>query len=295
MSKTSWEWIQSFIAVAESGSLSKAALLLGTSQPTLSRHMQSLEHSTGLTLFNRSTKGLQLSVEGLSLLSSSKMMRDASEQFMRQASGQSKELTGTIRISVNEIIALYYLPEIIAEFNTLYPKVDVEIDVSNTTTSLNKRDADIALRMFKPTQPDLIIRRLPDIELKLVASDTFIQRYGIPSDLTSISRYPVIGFDRDTYNYGNAKSNIINLSDLHILNKTDFLPLHIELARKGAGITATHIKVIKQYPELQEILPEICIPNIEFWLVCHADVQHNRRIRVMTDFLYEKLNSLLIT
>lgn len=145
MQHLDWDLIQNFSAVAKLGSLSKAAKYLNTSQPTLSRQIALLEKKLQVTLFERSTQGLRITASGEKLIVSSLLMEQASEEFLRVASGSDLSLGGNIRISANEIIGLYYLPKAITEFNQQYPEILVEIDISNKSTSLHKRDADIAL------------------------------------------------------------------------------------------------------------------------------------------------------
>ena len=186
MEKLAWELIQSLLKVAKMGSLSKAAIALNSSQPTLSRQMATLEKHIGSTLFDRSTQGLKLTELGIKLIENSEAMQLNAEQFYRIASGATTTLAGVIRISANEVIGLYYLPEIITAFNQLYPEITVEIEISNQATSINKRDADIALRMFRPTQPDLIAKRLADIELNFVATTEYLKKHSEPKTIKQL-------------------------------------------------------------------------------------------------------------
>ena len=293
MNKLSWELIQTFSTVAKSGSLSKAAKALNTSQPTLSRQIALLEKKLEITLFDRSTHGLKITDLGAKLIESSDMMLQASEQFMRTASGSTLSLAGNVRISANEVIGLYYLPEAITEFNQRYPEIQVEIDISNQSTSLHKRDADIALRMFRPTQPELIAKRLPNIELNFVASNDYLRKYGHTKNIQEIAQHTLIGYDKDSQFIKSIKQLGFPVSEKDFYLKTDFLPLQIELARKGAGITITHKHLINQWSELNEIMSEVTLPHLELWLVCHADVQHNRRIRVLMSYLTLYFEELL--
>ncbi|MCG7585952.1 LysR family transcriptional regulator [Photobacterium sp. OFAV2-7] len=290
MSKLQWNLIQSFIEVARTGSLSKAAQVLGTSQPTLSRHMTALEASLNVALFDRSTQGLKLTDVGAQLLECSTPMQEAANSFVRTASGADASLAGNVRISANEVVGLYYLPPLIAEFNDLYPEVQVEIDISNKATSLTKREADIALRMFRPTQPDLVARRLPNIDLKFCASKHYLDKYGRPQSFEDLASHRTLGFDRDWQMSREVQSLGREFKADDFLIRTDFLPLHIEMARQGVGITVTHFSIIKQFPELELLLDSLPIPNLEFWLVYHSDVKYNRRIRVMVEFLAERLH-----
>lgn len=285
MNQLSWDWIQSFVMVAQCGSLSKAAGELGTSQPTLSRHIAALEQKLGFALFDRSTQGLKITSDGARLIETSNAMQQGAEQFSRLASGAILSLSGEVRVSANEVVGLYYLPEVIAQFSQQYPMVTVEIDISNQQTSLNRRDADIALRMFRPTQPDLVAKRLPDIDLHFVASQDYLKRHGEPQNIEELQTHPIIGFDREQQMVKTVSFMGLCYDDLTIVSKTDFLPLQIELARNGAGISITHSKIIDRFDEMKRILPKVEVPKLEFWLVCHSDVQHNRKIRVLMDFL----------
>ncbi len=285
MSKFSWQWVQSFIAVVEVGSLSKAAQHLGLSQSTLSRQIAQLEKQLNMSLFNRSTQGLGLTAQAHQLVESAQQMQLAGEQFKRIASGSAMNLAGELRISVNEVIGLYYLPLAIKSFNQLYPEVQVEIEISNKASSLNKRDADIAIRMFRPTQLDLIAKRLPDIQLNFYASRQYLSQYGIPQNLEELLEHKMIGFDQDRQMLKAANKLDWPIDRASFIDRSDSLNLQIELAKQGCGISITHKKIIDQFIELQTILSNIAIPKLECWLVCHSDVQHNRRIRVMMDFL----------
>jgi len=288
---SNWSLINSFLVVSEQGSLSAAARQLGVSQPTLSRNIQSLEVSTGLNLFKRTTQGLELTVEGSKLIDAARQMNSASELFDRQASGLSTELEGDVRISVNEIVGIYLLPPAIAAFREMHPGVHIDIVISNQVSSLSKRDADIALRMFRPEQPDLVVRRLPDLPLGFYAHRDYVQRYGEPSSMEVFNEHTVIGFD-ESLEFINAAAEFgYKLSRDDFSLRSDNLLAQISLCRSGAGIMAMHSEMAKQWTELVPVMKWIELPPLEFWLVCHSDVQYNSRIRELMHFLGEWFKS----
>ena len=163
MNNMDWQYWNCFLAVAEHGSVSSAAGHLGVSQPTLSRKLLAMEKKLGHSLFNRSTQGLTLTEFGASLLDESRLMDQSARRLERLVHGQEQQLRGRIRVSVNEVIALYYLPQILPAFLDAYPHLSVELEVSNQASSIDKRDADVAIRMFQPSQLDLVSRHLLDI------------------------------------------------------------------------------------------------------------------------------------
>ena len=285
MHNIDWGLIRSFIQTARDGSLSAAAKSLGVSQPTLSRNIQMLEQQTKLQLFQRSTKGLSITEAGEKLIDAAKQMEEASDLFQRQTTGLSEELEGDIRISANEIVGIYLLPPALTAFREQHPKVHIEIEITNQSTSLSKRDADIALRMYRPTQPDLVARRLPDLPLGFFASKNYIEQYGVPTSAEDFKRHHVIGFDRDMTFIAAAQNMGFDLSSQDFDFRTDYLPAQLNLARFDGGIVGTHVGLAKQHPELEQILDWLPLPPLEFWVVCHADTAYNARIREMTTFL----------
>lgn len=285
MNDLNWELVRSFLQVAENGSLSAAARVLGVSQPTLTRNIQSLEDHTKLQLFQRTTRGLSLTEEGHGLVEAAAKMDAAADQFNRQVSGLSDELEGDVRISVNEVVGIYLLPPAISEFRKKHPGVQVEIEVSNETVSLNKRDADIALRMYRPVQPDLVARRLPDMELGFYATREYIKNHASPKSLNDLKQHEVIGFDKNSEFIEGAEKLGFQFSPHDFCVRTDSLMAQINLARAGAGIACTHVGLEKHWPELKRVLSEAPIPPLESWIVCHKDTQYNTRIREMTTFL----------
>lgn len=283
-----WQWWQYFLAIAEQGSLSQAANSLTVSQPTLSRQLQSMEKRLGQPLFDRSTQGLTLTGFGESLLEECHLMRSSAERLERLAAGQASTLTGRVRLAANELIALYYLPKILPLFLDTYPEVSVEVEVSNQVSNLDKRDADVAIRMFAPTQLDLFCRRIFDIPLGFYASAQYLDKKGTPTNAEELFDHRIIGYDRDRQFEKGGQEMGWNINNEQFLMRTDFMPMHLEMARHHGGIVVTH-KSLCIDAGLEGIKVGIKIPDLPIYLACHRDVQHNKKIRVLMDFLGEHL------
>lgn len=274
--------------MARTGSLSAAARELGVSQPTLSRSIQAIEMQTKLNLFQRTPQGLKLTEAGRSLVEAAGKMDEAADLFSRQISGLSDVLEGDVRISANEIVGYYLLPPAIAAFRELHPGVQIEVVITNRASSLNKREADIALRMFRPQQPDLVARRLPDMALGFFAHRDYIRKRGVPGNLEEFKQHTVIGYDKDMEFIEGAgrMGHTFTAHDFPV--RTDAMPVQINLARAGAGIIGTHVGLARHWPELQQILEWVPLPALEFWVVCHSDTQYNSRIRAVMNFLIKR-------
>lgn len=285
-----WRSWHLFLAVAECGSLSQAAEQLGSSQPTLSRQLLTLESHLGNKLFDRSTQGLRLTEFGKSLLEESRNMADSASRLQRIAQGQDVSLSGSIRLSVNEMIAQYYLPSILPEFMNRYPELQVQIVVTNQATNLDKRDADIAIRMFRPHQQDLVMRHIVNLDLGVYASSGYLAQFGTPSTPEDLIDHRILGYDRDKQLEEGAELLGWPIKNEDLLFRTDNMPLMVEIAANDGGIVFTHSAVARK-TDLAQIDCGIEIPSLPVYLSCHRDVQHNQKIRVLMDYLAEQFPS----
>ena len=152
MKDVDWNLIKSFVAVAETGSLSAAARKLSSSQPTLGRHISELEQALDVTLFRRGRQGHELTEAGALLYERGQAVAEQATAFSLLALGSVEAVEGTVRISASEVVAAFVLPEIIARLGLEEPGIEIEVAASNQVENLLRRDADIAIRMVWPMQ-----------------------------------------------------------------------------------------------------------------------------------------------
>src|SRR5690554_6090695 len=178
-----WELYRSFLAVIREGSLSGAARQLGLTQPTIGRHVDALEKALGTVLFTRSQGGLAPTELALALITHAEAMSMAAEALKRTASGEAAEERGTVRITASEIIGAEALPPILTRFREKHPRIAVELVLSNRTDDLIRRDADIAIRMIRPTQSSLVARKAGSVKIGLHGHRNLIEKHGMPTSL----------------------------------------------------------------------------------------------------------------
>lgn len=283
--------IRTFHAVAECGSLLAASRQLGLTQPTVGRHIDLLEDALGLSLFTRGRDGMRLTPKGSDLLAAASEMIDTASEFERVAAGLEDRIEGTVRISANEIFGTLLLPGLLAPFILDHPEIEVELDVSNQVSNLLQRDADIAIRLFRPEQNDLIARKIVDLPLGLFAHDAYLERHPAPRTVNDLKDHLLIGQDRNTGLIGAYNDAGVALRPNDFGFRCDNDIAEINAVRAGIGIGPLHTGMASQWSDVTQILPDIPVPALELWLACHADVRHNKRIRVVMDFLAEKLRS----
>jgi DNA-binding transcriptional LysR family regulator len=292
MNNFDWQWWRYFLALQQNGSVNKAASELGISQPTLGRHLLAMETKLGQSLFDRSTQGLSITQFGANLLEECLQMQASAERLQRISKGAEQQLSGRIRLSANELLALFYLPKILPAFLDTYPELSVEIDVSNRASNLDKRDSDIAIRMFRPTQLDLVTRHLMDVPLGFYAHPSYLEKYGTPRTWEDFNNYRVLGYDRDRQFEEGGQVMGWEIHNENFKFRTDYMPLHLAMAKEGGGIVATH-QILGEQTGLTLLDFGITLPKLPIFLTCHRDVQHNKQIRVLMDYLAEYLPTAL--
>jgi DNA-binding transcriptional LysR family regulator len=160
-----WSLLPAVLSVADHGSLSAAARQTGLSQPTLGRQIRAAEAALGGPLFDRHARGLSPTDLMQTLLPHLRNMQEAAEALKLQAAGQAEATTGTIRLTASHVVSGFLLPPILARFRETHPGLSVELAPSDTTQNLLFHEADIALRMYRPTQLDMVTRHLGDLPI----------------------------------------------------------------------------------------------------------------------------------
>ena len=155
-----WSLVRSFLAALDRGSLLGAARALGTSQPTVGRHIAELESQLGVVLFERTGRGLLPSETALRLAESARAMENGALQLAHKVSAAQSRITGTVRLSASQTAACHLLPPILTRMRQQLPDIEVELVVSNAGSNLLRREADTALRKGQPAQSTLIAKRI---------------------------------------------------------------------------------------------------------------------------------------
>lgn len=286
-----WNHVQAFLAVAEHGSYSGAAVALGVAQPTVGRQIAALEEELGLTLVQRAGRAIALTPTGVELVEHVKVMYDAALRVARVAAGQSIALDGRVSISASEIVASHFLPPAIAELRASHPGIEIDLIASNASQDLRRREADIALRNYKPKEPELVARKLRESEAYLYGAPAYLQTLGKKRTLESLSRATFINFDRsDTLREGLAALGL-PLSPANFAIASASQHAQWALVRHGVGIGIMIAEVGDNDPLVEratDALPAIVVP---LWLVTHRDVDTSRRVRVVADALIKHLNT----
>jgi len=284
-----WALWRSFAAVIKHGSLSAAARSLGISQPTVGRHVETLEADLGLSLFDRSLTGLRPTAIAIRLYEPVGQAQSALAEAAILADGAQDETGGTVRITASAMISNYVLPKILLGIRQLHPRIALEIIPSDSAENLLMREADIALRMFRPTQLELITRHLGDIPLYPAAHESYLARRGRPRSMEELWQHDLIGFDRSEAIQAHARTLGVTLTRDSFVLRSDDQPHLWELTKAGLGIGFAQKNLVQQTPGMVLIPIELNIPPLPIWLTTHRELFTSHRIRAIYDALAEGL------
>lgn len=287
-----WNRARAFLVTAQQGSLSAAARELGTTQPTVGRQIEALERELNTSLFERVPHGLELTEAGLALLSSVENMGAAAEELSLRASGQAARLEGPVCISATELQATFELPPIIERIRRDYPGIQLEIVVANEASNLRRRDADIALRNFRPTQPDLIAKKIRDDDVWLYGSKAYLSRIEAPCPREQAVAFDLIAYER-------SESNLSLLRNKGLVSAPVNMPIisqnyHMQLAlvEQGLGLGIFVEPIAKTRPTLSRAFVELGpLTRVPLWLVCHKELRTSLPVRTVFDGLVAGLQA----
>jgi DNA-binding transcriptional LysR family regulator len=292
-SQPDWSLWRSFGAVVEAGSLSGAARKLGLSQPTLGRHIETLEAAFGVPLFERTLQGFRPTDTALKLYEPVANAARALAEAALMAEGSGTGLGGTVRITASTIISNYVLPPMLAEIRLAHPAVALELVPSDSAENLLLREADIAVRMFRPTQLELVTKKLGAIPLVACAHETYLARRGTPGELEELLAHDLIGFDRSDLIITTAHAMGFELTRAAFTTRSDSQTAIWELLKAGLGIGFAQRRLVTTTPGMVAILPAVAFPPLEVWLTTHRELFTSRRIRAIYDALASAFGAYL--
>lgn len=282
-----WNKAKAFLATAEHGSLSAAAKQLGCNQSTLGRQVTALEKELQVVLFERVGQGLLLTPFGLELLEQVKAMAAAANQVALIASGQSQQLEGNVSISASEVHAVFWLPDIIAQLRRLEPKINLEIIATNDISDLRKREADIAIRNFRPSEAELITKKVKDAYAHLYATPAYIKQ--LQQKPNGLNDADFISFHRSDLLRQELNARGLNLSKANFPVSSDSYLAHWELVKRGVGIGIMPTEVGDAEQSVQRVESQLAPIEFPIWLTTHRELHTSRRVRVVYDFLAQAL------
>jgi DNA-binding transcriptional LysR family regulator len=292
MDNPDWSLTRSFLAVAETGSLSAAARLLCLSQPTLGRHIADLEAQLGLALFTRQPRGLALTESATALLPHARAMRDAAAKLSLAAAGRGESLAGAVRITASRVVAHHLLPPMLAQLRAAEPGIEIDLVPTDSTENLLFREADIAVRMYRPTQLDVITTHLCEMPLGLYAAHSYLAHHPAPQSAADLLALDFVGFDRSDLMLRMMRGLGIDRLREDFPVRCDDQIVYWNLVRAGCGVGGMQRLIADADPTVARVADFIPLPSLPVWLTAAQALRQSPRIRRVFDHLAASFRAL---
>ncbi len=289
-----WDKLRVFHAVAEAGSFTHAGESLNLSQSAVSRQISALEESLDVPLFHRHARGLILTEQGEVLFRTARDVFAKLAMTEAQISESRERPQGPLKVTTTVAFGMLWLTPHLREFIELYPDIQVSIILDDGELDLAMRQADVAIRMSPPRQPDLVQRHLMDLQLNCYAAPEYLKRFGEPKSVEDLDSHRLIVYGDD------AKAPAGNINWLLSVGPRSDAPRRPVLkinniygmflaVQSGLGIAALPNYFSRELKTLVQILPELRGPVIETFFAYPEELRHSKRIAVFRDFLLKKI------
>jgi DNA-binding transcriptional LysR family regulator len=288
-----WNDLRYFLAVARTGSTLAAGRALHVSQTTAARRVTALEESLGLTLFERRPAGYRLTPVGEALLAQAEQIEREASLFADAAASQSRDISGVVRLTVEEIFAVTLLAPILRDLHDAHPGIRIELDTSEEIRDLAAGAADIALRsIHRPTENGLVGRRLAPASWALYCSRDYAAAHGRPRTRKALRGHPLIGGGGPglwrAYRTWLERNDLIDAVTMELGSTMGLLAA----VRAGSGLAVLPTLVADLDPDLLPCLPPKPGQDAGLWLLTHERLRHVPRVRAVIDFLAQRIIEL---
>jgi DNA-binding transcriptional LysR family regulator len=289
-----WDKLRIFHAVAEAGSFTHAGESLNLSQSAVSRQISALEESLNVSLFHRHARGLILTEQGELLY------RTAHEVFAKLAMAEAQlseskdRPKGQLKVTTTVALGSTWLTPRMGEFLDVYPDVSVDLLLDDRELDLSMREADVAIRMAPPRQPELIQRHLMTVHLNVYAAPAYIKRYGLPKTAEELDNHKVIVYGEATRPPVPDTNILMRLGAKGEERRRPSLTVNNvyaiqRAAEAGLGLAALPEFMVQGSSNLVRVLPEVEGPRIDAYFVYPEELRNSKRIQVFRDFLLRKV------
>lgn len=281
-----WDDLRHFLAISRQGTLARAARDLQVNATTVGRRLAALEERVGARLFDRTPEGYMLTQAGRDLLPYAGRIEDEVLAVERAVVGADKRLAGTVRVSVTEMIGTRFIAPHLGQFARKYPLITLDLNCTARTVSLARRESDVALRLARPREPDLVIKRMGTVPMALYASKAYLDATGRPADPEhSLAGHQALLF-ADARPFAVENDWFAQrLDGARIVLRSDSVSSIVSAAVSGLGIALLPCSVASGEASLERLATASAPEPRVIWQAVHGELVRSPRIRTVADFL----------
>ncbi|MDQ0327484.1 DNA-binding transcriptional LysR family regulator [Rhodopseudomonas julia] len=285
-----WDKLRIFHAAAEAGSFTHAGDSLNMSQSAVSRQVSALESELGVPLFHRHARGLILTEQGELLVRTAREVLVKLEQTRAELADSKGQPSGALKVTTTVGLGSSWLASRLNEFIDLYPQINLQVVLDDDELDLSMREADVAIRLRAPTQPDLIQRKLFTVHFHVYASPDYLQRFGQPKSVAELDDHRIIVYGENAPAYLRDMNLLMSSGRENGEPRTPIMAINNVVAirraiEKGLGIAMLPDYLVNEQSPLVAILPEAEVPAFDTYFVYAEELRNSARVQVFRDFL----------
>ncbi len=289
-----WDKLRVFHAVAEAGSFTHAGEMLRLSQSAVSRQISALEESLDTPLFHRHARGLVLTEQGEMLLRAVRDITGRLRQTEALITESKSKPEGPLRITCTTGLGATWLAPRIKEFVERYPHIDLTLILSDNDLDLTLREADVAIRVTPPTQPDLIRRNLMTIHFHVFGSTEYLKKHGIPKTAKDLDKHRLIVFGEEFRPQLPESQFLLTAEADPAKPRRPMLRVNsvygiYQAMRSGLGLAVVPDYMSEKVSDVVRVLPEFEGGAVDAYFVYPEALRHSARVGVFREFLLQKI------
>ncbi len=289
-----WDKLRIFHAVAQAGSFTHAGDSLRLSQSAISRQISALEESLNAPLFHRHARGLVLTEQGELLFRTVQDMNAKLNLTETLISESRQKPEGPLRVTATTGIGASWLTPRIREFVEHYPDIEMTLIVSDSELDLTMREADVAIQLAEPTQPDLIRRSLMTVHSHIYGSSDYLKRSGIPQKQGDLHKHRLVSFTDAPPPTFSTVNWLVEIEDetgeaLKPVFRVNSIYGVFRAVLSGVGLGSLPDYMVENQPSLVRVLPELEGPELTAYFVYPEALRESARVGAFRDFLLEKI------
>jgi DNA-binding transcriptional LysR family regulator len=282
-----WDDMQFVLAVAKSGSFHAAAEELSINQSTASRRIRTLQRRLGVKLFDRHAHGMTLTPAGSSLLERAQDMANAARAIERHLAGEDQRMIGSVHISAPDGLGVNWLVPALADFRGHHPGIQIELSASAGPVDLLLREADIAIRYYRPRDGRVVTRKVGHIHFSLFAAPAYVSAHGQPSTMDELADHEFVEHSASQFTRGFEAWPKLFRSHPKVVFRANTSGTFLSAVRAGFGIGVLPNYYNFLAPDLTRLaLKANC--GADVWVLCHEETSGSARVRIAIDFLAQR-------
>ena len=290
-----WDKLKIFHTVAEASSFTKASTILNLSQSAISRQIQSLESDLKVQLFERHARGLVLTENGEYLFNSAHEVITKLKDVESNLIGHKDNLNGKLIVTTVVSFGTTWLTPRIKEFMDLHPEIEIELIFDDKELDLATRQADVAIRMRRPKQLNLIQKKFVDFNYHIYGSIDYLEKHGYPKSLKDLDKHKFITYGKGApspvYNPdwvlkigakdGKKRKSLMKVNSVYGL---------LLAVQSGVGLAALPDYIAHNKSGITKVLPNEPGKPTETHFVYPSSLKDNARLVAFRNFLFSKVN-----